>query len=189
VLERASSQTCHISNFVRFGSIAANHGGCLAEAHGQPHVRNSGVPVVTYDDSARRLQGVQDANHIAYQMKDGVLVNRFRLIAVPIAAHVGSNDMNACLRKRVDLTTPRMPGFREAVGQYHQRARSHLRDIEMDAVASITRCIGPLIFTSVGCASACKGKALSAGGGTTGKSPRPAVAAGPSKPLKPPMKR
>src|SRR5262249_6262021 len=104
-------------------------------AHERCLPSNSSAPVVADDKRARRLQSVEHADHVADQMEDRVLVNSFRLIAHTIAAHIRGNGMKTCCRKAIDLVTPRIPRFWEAVGQQYQRSGSLFGDVEMNAVA------------------------------------------------------
>ena len=87
------------------------------------------------DDSGRRTQGIENADHVTDKMQDGVLVDRLRRVALAVAAHIGGDDTEAGGRKRIDLMPPREPGFRKTVHQQHQRPLALLGDVETDAIA------------------------------------------------------
>jgi hypothetical protein len=85
-------------------------------------------------DRVLRLQRIQEADEIADQMEDGVLIDRLRLVALAVAAHVRGDHMEAGRGERIDLVTPGIPAFRKAVAQQHRRALALLDDIQADAV-------------------------------------------------------
>ena len=87
------------------------------------------------DDGGRRAQGIENADHVADEMQDRVLVDRLRRIALAVAAHIGRDNAKTGGSKRVDLMPPREPGFRKAVHQQHQRPLALLGDVEADPVA------------------------------------------------------
>ena len=87
------------------------------------------------DDGGRRTQGIENADHVADEMQDRVLVDRLRRIALAVAAHIGGDDAEAGGSERIDLMPPREPGFRKTVHQQHQRPLALLGDVEVDAIA------------------------------------------------------
>ena len=96
---------------------------------------DAGAPIMPDDDGGRRAQGIENADHVADEMQDRVLVDRLRRVALAVAAHVGGDDTEAGGSKRVDLMPPGEPGFRKAMHQQHQRPLALLGDVEVDAVA------------------------------------------------------
>jgi hypothetical protein len=87
------------------------------------------------DDGGRGLECVQQAHHVADQMEHRVLVDRLGCIALAIAAHVRRHRVEAGRGERIDLMTPRIPGFGKAVAHQHQWPFALFGDVEADAVA------------------------------------------------------
>ncbi len=86
------------------------------------------------DDGGRLAQGIEQADHVADEMKQRVLVDRLGPVGLAIAAHVGRDGMVAGLGQRLQLMPPRVPGFGKAVAQHDQRAGALLGDVHLDAV-------------------------------------------------------
>ena len=82
-----------------------------------PHQRglpgDAGAPIMPDDDGGRRPQRIENADHVADEMQDRVLVDRLRRVALAVAAHIGGDDTEAGGSKRVDLMPPREPGLQE----------------------------------------------------------------------------
>src|SRR5215211_8712323 len=68
-------------------------------------------------------------------MEDCVLVDRFRPIALAIAAHIGRHRVKTRGSERGNLVAPGIPGFRKAVAEQHQRPAALFGDVEANAVA------------------------------------------------------
>jgi hypothetical protein len=77
---------------------------------------------------------VEQADEVADQMEDRVLIDRLRPVALAIAAHIGRDRMKTRRGERRNLMTPGIPGFGKAVAHQHQRPLTLLDDIEADAV-------------------------------------------------------
>ena len=82
-----------------------------------PHQRclpgDAGAPIMPDDDGGRRTQRIKDADHVADEMQDRVLVDRLRRVTLAVAAHIGGDNTEAGGSKRVDLVPPREPGLQE----------------------------------------------------------------------------
>ena len=87
------------------------------------------------DHSGRRAQGIEDADHVSYEMQDRVLVDPLRRVTLAVAAQVGGDNTEAGSSKGVDLMPPGEPGFREAVHEQHQRPVALLGNVDVDPVA------------------------------------------------------
>ena len=96
---------------------------------------DAGAPIMPDDDGGRRTQGIKNADHVADEMQDRVLVDRLRRVTLAVATHIGGDDTEAGGGKGVDLMPPREPGFRKAVHQQHQRPLALLGDVDVDPVA------------------------------------------------------
>ena len=96
---------------------------------------DAGAPVMTDDHSGRRAQGIEDADHVSYEMQDRVLVDRRGRVTLAVAAQVRGDNTEAGSSKGVDLMPPGEPGFREAVHQQHQRPVALLGNVDVDPVA------------------------------------------------------
>jgi hypothetical protein len=89
---------------------------------------------VTDEDRLLLLQGIQYPYQVAYQMKEGILVCLGRPISPAIASQIGRHDMVARLAEHLELESPAVPEFREAMAQQDQRAGSHLSKMDANTV-------------------------------------------------------
>ena len=92
------------------------------------------APVVADDDGLRRAERVEHADHVADEMKQRVLVDVLGLARLAIAAHVGRDGAITGLGKRLQLMAPRIPGFRKAVAEEHDRSASGLSEMDRNPV-------------------------------------------------------
>src|SRR5207237_10928931 len=86
------------------------------------------------DERGFGLKRVEQADEVADQVEDRVLIERLRPVARAVAAHVGRYGMKTGCCERTYLVAPGIPGFRKAVAEQHQRPFALLGNVEMDAV-------------------------------------------------------
>ena len=77
---------------------------------------------------------VDDADHVADEMKERVFLDLLRPIRLAIAAHVRRDRMVAGFRKRLQLPSPGIPGFGKAVAEDDERAFARLGEMDADFV-------------------------------------------------------
>ena len=87
------------------------------------------------DDGGRGLERIEQADEVADQMKDRVLIDRLGCVALAVTAHVGGHGVEARRGEGANLMAPGIPGFGKAVAEQHQRSLALLGDVEADAVA------------------------------------------------------
>ena len=92
------------------------------------------APIVSSDHRRVGAESVQQTDHIAHQVQQRVLINRLGTICLSVAAHIRRHRLKAGVRKRLQLVTPRIPRFGEAVTQQHQRARAAFRHVHANAI-------------------------------------------------------
>jgi len=95
----------------------------------------------------------KNADHVADEMQDRVLVDRLRRVTLAVAAQVGGDNAEAGGSKRLDLMPPRESGFRKTMHQQQQRPLALLGNVEVDPVAlDDVLCWRVHLFTSLrGC--------------------------------------
>ena len=54
-------------------------------------------------------ESVQQTDHIAEQMEEGVLIDFFRSLSLPIASHIRRNRVESGICKSMQLMAPRIP--------------------------------------------------------------------------------
>src|SRR5258708_26845440 len=86
-------------------------------------------------DRAGRSNRIQQAHDIPDQMKDSVLIDRLRPVALAVTAHVRGDRMEARRGECIDLVTPGVRAFWKAVAQQNKRALALLDDVQADAVS------------------------------------------------------
>jgi len=74
--------------------------------------------VVADDHRRRRLQRVEQPDHVADEVQDRVLVDRMRRIGLAVATHSGGHRVEAGRRERQQLVAPRDPALWKAVAQH-----------------------------------------------------------------------
>jgi hypothetical protein len=89
---------------------------------------------VAHKDCGTGAECVEHAYEVADQMKDRVLIDRLRPVALAVTAHIGRDDVESRRGERSDLMAPRIPAFRKAMAQHDQRPGTLLGDIDADAV-------------------------------------------------------
>jgi hypothetical protein len=89
---------------------------------------------VARDHGGGFAQCVEQADHIANQMEQGVLVDLLGAIGLPIAAHVRRDGVKSRVGERVQLMAPGIPGLRESVTHQYQWAGTALGDMHADSV-------------------------------------------------------
>lgn len=57
-------------------------------------------PIVPGDHGFFSAQGIQQANHVAGQMKQTVLIDCFGTVGLPVASHIRRDRMKTCFRQR-----------------------------------------------------------------------------------------
>src|SRR5215470_5087824 len=68
-------------------------------------------------------------------MEEAVLINFFRALSLAIAPHIRRDRVEASLRERLQLMTPRVPRFRETVTQHYQWACSAFSNVHADPIS------------------------------------------------------
>ena len=96
--------------------------------------RDDRAPVVADDHRLLLAERVAQAEHVADQVEDRVAVDLRRLVALPVAAHVGRDRVIARGGERGQLVAPRVPGLGPAVAQQHERAFARFGDVQLDSV-------------------------------------------------------
>ena len=91
-------------------------------------------PVVARDHRRRLAEGVEEADDIADQMEQRVVLDRLRHRGLTVAALVGRDGVIAGLRQRDQLMAPRIPGLGEAVAEDDQRPLARLGHVHAQAV-------------------------------------------------------
>jgi putative tryptophan/tyrosine transport system substrate-binding protein len=96
--------------------------------------RHRRTPIVPHDHRSFGAERIKEAHHIADEMKQGVLIDRFRSVGSTVTAHIRRDGVESGCRQRRELVTPRVPALREAVAQNNERPFPLLGKVEMDAV-------------------------------------------------------
>jgi hypothetical protein len=86
------------------------------------------------DDRLRDIECIQQADHVAYEVQQRVLIDRFRCLAIAIAAHVRRDRTKSCVGERRQLVAPGIPGLRKAMAKDDWWPIALLRDMQVDAV-------------------------------------------------------
>ncbi len=90
--------------------------------------------VMTDDDRRRRAERVEDADHVADEVEERVLIDGVWLVALAIAAQVWGDGAKARRGERGELMSPGTPGFREAVAEEDERPDPGLGEMDGDPV-------------------------------------------------------
>ena len=86
------------------------------------------------DDRLRLADRADEADHVADQMQQRVLVNVRGRLALTVAAHVRGDSAIACFRERPELAAPGVPGLGKAVTKHYQRPGAAFCDVNLDVV-------------------------------------------------------
>jgi hypothetical protein len=78
--------------------------------------------------------GVQNADHVADEVKEGVFLDLLGAIGLAVAAHVRRNRKKAGFRQRPELPAPRVPGFRKSMAEEDEWPASRLRKVDPNSV-------------------------------------------------------
>ena len=101
------------------------------------------APVVADDHRLSLAQRVEQADHVADQMQQRVLVDRLGPVGLAIAAHVGRDGVEAGLRRaRASWWRQEYQDFGKAVAEEDQRPLALLGDVHADAVGLDGRVLG-----------------------------------------------
>src|SRR6266511_4125457 len=92
------------------------------------------APIVTGDDGRLSSKRVHQADHVADEVEERVLVDGLGPIGLAVAAHVGRNGVESGLCERRELVTPRVPGLRKPMTEDDQWSRSLLGHVHAEAV-------------------------------------------------------
>ena len=77
---------------------------------------------------------IDDADHVADQVKQCVLVDRLRPVGLAVAAHVGRDHAISGGRERGELMAPRVPGLGKSVAENDERSLPLFGKVQMNAV-------------------------------------------------------
>ena len=104
----------------------------------RPHQRrmpgDRRAPVMADDHGALLAERLDQRDHVADSVQDGVGGDVVRRAAAAEAAHVGRDRAEAGLGERDQLVAPRVPQLRPAMAHQHQRARAAFRHMQLDPV-------------------------------------------------------
>ena len=92
------------------------------------------APIVPGDHRRLGTERVEQADHVADEMEERVLLDLLRRVGLPVAAHVRRHGMEAGFGEGAELVAPRIPAFRKAVAEHDERARPGFGDVHADAV-------------------------------------------------------
>jgi hypothetical protein len=92
------------------------------------------APVVARDHRRRGPEGIEEPYQIADQVEQAVALDLGGGVGLAVAAHVGRHRAEARVGQRAELMTPRIPGFREAVTQEHDRASALLGHVHANPI-------------------------------------------------------
>ncbi len=92
------------------------------------------TPIVPGNHRSFGAERVKESHHIANEMKQGVLVDRFRSVGSTVTSHIGRDGVESGCRQRRELVTPRVPALRKAVAQDDERPFPLFGKVEVDAV-------------------------------------------------------
>ena len=113
------------------------HGRDRSEEIGPPEGGMPGdgrAPVVPHDDRLRLAERLHQLGHVAHQMIERVLVDRFGRLRAAIAAHVGRDGAETGLAHRLELMAPRIPALRPAMAEQDERSAPCLGVTHVDVV-------------------------------------------------------
>ncbi len=79
------------------------------------------APVMADDDGLLGAIGVDEPDNVASGVMDVVVGDGGRLVRLPIAAHIGRDDLVACSGDGGDLMAPGIPALWPAMNEHHQR--------------------------------------------------------------------
>ena len=77
---------------------------------------------------------IQQADNVARQMEQGVLIHGVGPVCLAIATHIWRDHMKASFRERSQLMPPGIPRFGEPMTQDDERTGATLGDVHADAV-------------------------------------------------------
>src|ERR1700689_4990752 len=112
--------------------------------------RDGRAPVVTGDHSGICAERVQQTDHIAYQVKQRVLLDGLGAIGLAVAAHIWRDDPKASFRERLKLVPPGIPRFRESMAQQHSGPEPHSAMCMRIPFVSMKRCLSSIIVRPIG---------------------------------------
>ncbi len=92
------------------------------------------APVVSGDHRLLDAERIEQPDHVADEMEQSVVVDRFGPVGLAVAAHVRRDGVESGCRQRRDLMAPGIPGFGKAVTENNQRTVALLGDVQMNAV-------------------------------------------------------
>jgi hypothetical protein len=79
-------------------------------------------------------QRIEEPNHIADEVQQRVLVDRFRVVGLTVASHIKRDSMESRRRQRGKLMSPRVPGFWKAVAQDNKRSIALFGEMKMNPI-------------------------------------------------------
>ena len=101
--------------------VDADHAGDAIEVAQRHLPDDEAAPVVADEDRLVDLEMIEQADEIASQMLDVVVLDRLGPVGRAIAALVRRDHANAGLAQRLDLVTPGERELRPAMAQHHRR--------------------------------------------------------------------
>ena len=97
-------------------------------------VNREGTEIEPHEDRALLVDGIEQPEQVAGDLRDVVGGDIRRGVSLPHAAHVRRDGAEARLRDDRDLVPPTEPEMREAVAQDHRHAGALLHVVHADAV-------------------------------------------------------
>src|SRR5260370_9044426 len=94
--------------------------------------RERRTPTVPRNRRSFGAERIKESHHIADEMKQGVLVDRFRSVGSTVTPHIGSDGVESGCRQRPELVAPRIPALWKAVAQHDQRPFPFLSKLQLD---------------------------------------------------------
>src|SRR5262245_24446690 len=96
--------------------------------------RDGRAPVMAGDHRRLFPECIHEADHVADQMKERVLIDLVGAVAFAVAAHVRCDDVKSGVTERRQLVAPRVPALGETVTENDERTRTLLGDSQANPV-------------------------------------------------------
>ena len=103
------------------------------------------APVVPGDHRRSLAERVEQADHVADQVQERVLLDLLRRVGLAVAAHVGRDGVEAGLGQGAELVAPGVPGFGKAVAEDDERPAPCSATCMRMPLVSTKRCVGSVI--------------------------------------------
>src|SRR5262249_21966972 len=92
-------------------------------------------PVMTYYDGVSHAERIHQTDNVTNKVQDVIRLDLRRRLGLPIAALVRSHHAKTRFGQRVNLVTPRIPGFGESMTHHYHWTDASLGVVQLYAIA------------------------------------------------------